>query len=215
MMDEGSLFSNDVATNDKRMEGANVNEDERKYLRQVKRIIDEGDKVIDRTGVGTLSVFGLHSTYSLRNGVIPLLTTKRVYWKGVVEELLWFIKGDTDAKRLSAKGVKIWDANGSREFLDSQGFKDRREGDLGPIYGFQWRHFGAEYHGTDADIGVKVSTNWRISLIKSKIIRTVDGSSLMLGMLKIFTRWHCTLSHPCSVRRKEWRAFMSALSTLR
>lgn len=133
------------------MEGANVNEDERKYLRQIKHIIDEGDKVIDRTGVGTLSLFGLHSTYSLRNGVIPLLTTKRVYWKGVVEELLWFIKGDTDAKRLSAKGVKIWDANGSREFLDSQGFKDRPEGDLGPIYGFQWRHFGAEYHGTDAD----------------------------------------------------------------
>ncbi|VDM42400.1 unnamed protein product [Toxocara canis] len=130
---------------------ADVNEDELKYLRQIRQIIEEGDTVIDRTGVGTRSIFGLHSTYSLRNGVIPLLTTKRVYWKGVVEELLWFIRGDTDAKRLSVKNVKIWDANGSREFLDGRGFTDRPEGDLGPIYGFQWRHFGAEYRGTEAD----------------------------------------------------------------
>lgn len=70
-------------------------------------------------------------------GVIPLLTTKRIYWKAVVEELLWFIRGDTNAKNLSAKNVKIWDANGSRQFLDSLGFTDREEGDLGPIYGFQ------------------------------------------------------------------------------
>ena len=70
-------------------------------------------------------------------GVIPLITTKRVYWKGVVEELLWFIRGETNSKTLSAKNVKIWDANGSREFLDKLGFTDRPEGDLGPIYGFQ------------------------------------------------------------------------------
>lgn len=65
------------------------------------------------------------------------MTTKRVFWKGVVEELLWFIRGDTNAKHLSEKGVKIWDANGSREFLDQCGFNDRSEGDLGPVYGFQ------------------------------------------------------------------------------
>lgn len=60
-----------------------------------------------------------------------------MFWKGIVEELLWFIRGDTNAKNLSARNVKIWDANASREFLDSQGFRDRAEGDLGPIYGFQ------------------------------------------------------------------------------
>nr|XP_014436999.1 thymidylate synthase [Pelodiscus sinensis] len=81
----------------------------------------------------------------------PLLTTKRVFWKGVLEELLWFIQGSTNAKELSAKGVKIWDANGSRDFLDKQGFSKREEGDLGPVYGFQWRHFGAEYKDMNAD----------------------------------------------------------------
>jgi len=74
-----------------------------------------------------------------------LLTTKRVFWKAVVHELLWFIKGSTDSKILSDLGVHIWDANGSKEFLDSLGFTDRDEGDLGPVYGFQWRHFGATY----------------------------------------------------------------------
>ncbi|XP_070076888.1 thymidylate synthase isoform X1 [Equus przewalskii] len=81
----------------------------------------------------------------------PLLTTKRVFWKGVLEELLWFIKGSTNANELSCKGVKIWDANGSRDFLDSLGFSAREEGDLGPVYGFQWRHFGAEYKDMDSD----------------------------------------------------------------
>ena len=61
------------------------------------------------------------------------------------------MRGETDSKTLSAKGVKIWDANGSREFLDRSGFHSREEGDLGPVYGFQWRHFGAEYEGPNAD----------------------------------------------------------------
>lgn len=68
---------------------------------------------------------------------MPLITTKRVFWKGIVEELLWFIKGETDSKKLSEKGVKIWDKNGSREFLDASGFHNREVGDLGPVYGFQ------------------------------------------------------------------------------
>ncbi|CAO2617390.1 Thymidylate synthase [Lemmus lemmus] len=81
----------------------------------------------------------------------PLLTTKRVFWKGVLEELLWFIKGSKNAKELSSKGVRIWEANGSRDFLDSLGFSARQEGDLGPVYGFQWRHFGADYKDMDSD----------------------------------------------------------------
>lgn len=81
----------------------------------------------------------------------PLLTTKRVYWKGVVEEILWFLRGQTDSKILSEKNVKIWDGNGSRSFLDSLGFQNRREGDLGPVYGFQWRHFGATYRDCDSN----------------------------------------------------------------
>ncbi|XP_071274062.1 LOW QUALITY PROTEIN: thymidylate synthase [Agelaius tricolor] len=123
---------------------------EQQYLQQVRHILQHGHRREDRTGTGTISVFGMQARYSLRDQ-FPLLTTKRVFWKGVLEELLWFIKGSTNAKELSAKGVKIWDANGSREFLDKQGFSTREEGDLGPVYGFQWRHFGAEYKDMHTD----------------------------------------------------------------
>uniref|UniRef100_A0A667I5B2 Thymidylate synthase n=1 Tax=Lynx canadensis TaxID=61383 RepID=A0A667I5B2_LYNCA len=124
---------------------------ELQYLGQVEHILRCGFQKDDRTGTGTLSVFGMQARYSLRDE-FPLLTTKRVFWKGVLEELLWFIKGSTNAKELSSKGVKIWDANGSRNFLDSLGFSNREEGDLGPVYGFQWRHFGAEYKDKDSDL---------------------------------------------------------------
>uniref|UniRef100_A0A5F5PK23 Thymidylate synthase n=1 Tax=Equus caballus TaxID=9796 RepID=A0A5F5PK23_HORSE len=124
---------------------------ELQYLGQIEHILRSGFRKEDRTGTGTLSVFGLQARYNLRDE-FPLLTTKRVFWKGVLEELLWFIKGSTNANELSCKGVKIWDANGSRDFLDSLGFSAREEGDLGPVYGFQWRHFGAEYKDMDSDL---------------------------------------------------------------
>ncbi|XP_073344648.1 thymidylate synthase isoform X2 [Pagrus major] len=124
--------------------------DERGYLDQIEYIMQHGRRKGDRTGTGVISVFGAQARYSLRDQ-FPLLTTKRVFWKGILEELLWFIKGSTNAKELSEKGVKIWEANGSRAFLDGLGFTDREEGDLGPVYGFQWRHFGAEYTNMHAD----------------------------------------------------------------
>lgn len=125
--------------------------DEYQYIDELRRIMRYGNEKGDRTGVGTKSVFGTQCRYSLRDNTLPLLTTKRVFWKGILHELLWFIAGSTNAKELSAKGVKIWDANGSREFLDKQGLTGREEGDLGPVYGFQWRHFGAEYKDMHAD----------------------------------------------------------------
>lgn len=121
------------------------NRDEMQYLNLIRDIIDRGDRRDDRTGVGTLSIFGAQMRFNLRNNTFPLLTTKRVFWRGVAEELLWFIQGCTDAKVLQEKGVRIWDGNSTREFLDKSGFTDREEGDLGPVYGFQWRHFGAAY----------------------------------------------------------------------
>ncbi|KAL2085104.1 hypothetical protein ACEWY4_018424 [Coilia grayii] len=124
--------------------------DERGYLRQIEYILQKGVRRGDRTGTGVISVFGLQARYSLRDQ-FPLLTTKRVFWKGILEELLWFIKGSTNAGELSERGVKIWDANGSRDFLDRSGFTERQEGDLGPVYGFQWRHYGAQYTDMHAD----------------------------------------------------------------
>lgn len=127
-----------------------IRNDERGYLDQIRYIIQHGHTKQDRTGTGTVSVFGLQARYSLRDQ-FPLLTTKKVFWKGILEELLWFVKGSTNAKELSEKGVKIWDANGSRQFLDNLGLTNREEGDLGPVYGFQWRHFGAEYKDMHTD----------------------------------------------------------------
>jgi dihydrofolate reductase/thymidylate synthase len=118
--------------------------DELQYLDLVDRIIRTGTYRPDRTGTGTYSLFGTSMRFNLRH-TFPLLTTKRVFWRGVLEELLWFVRGETDAKLLQDKGVHIWDGNSSREYLDSIGLTEREAGDLGPVYGFQWRHFGAEY----------------------------------------------------------------------
>jgi dihydrofolate reductase/thymidylate synthase len=119
--------------------------EEYQYLNLIKEILTNGTSKNDRTKVGTKSVFGRTMRFSLRNGTIPLLTTKRTFWKGVAVELLWFISGNTSVKILQNQGVGIWDANSTRKYLDSIGLTDREEGDLGPVYGFQWRHFGAKY----------------------------------------------------------------------
>ncbi|XP_018471037.1 bifunctional dihydrofolate reductase-thymidylate synthase 2 isoform X1 [Raphanus sativus] len=120
------------------------------YLNLVDEIISNGNLKDDRTGTGTLSKFGCQMKFNLRRS-FPLLTTKRVFWRGVVEELLWFISGSTNAKLLQEKGIHIWDGNASREYLDGIGLTEREEGDLGPVYGFQWRHFGAKYTDMHAD----------------------------------------------------------------
>jgi hypothetical protein len=117
----------------------------------VRELIEQGDARADRTGTGTLSRFGVQHRWDLRHGSFPLLTTKRVFWKGVVEELLWFVRGSTNARELQKQGVKIWDGNSSRAFLDARGLQHREEGDLGPVYGFQWRHFGAQYRDMHTD----------------------------------------------------------------
>eukprot|EP00906_Rhabdomonas_costata_P029163 RCo041175 len=128
-----------------------TNKEEQQYLDLLGRILRQGTVKEDRTGVGTRSVFGAQMRFSLRDGLFPLLTSKRVFWRGVAEELLWFIRGDTNAKHLQEKDIHIWDGNASREYLDKIGLKDREEGDLGPVYGFQWRHFGAKYKDFHAD----------------------------------------------------------------
>ena len=125
--------------------------DERQYLDILRDILDHGCKKSDRTGTGTLSVFGRQMRFSLREGTFPLLTTKKTFFRGIAEELFWFVRGSTNAKELQAKNVRIWDGNSSRQFLDSVGLTHREEGDLGPVYGFQWRHFGAEYVDMHAD----------------------------------------------------------------
>lgn len=126
------------------------NSAEQAYLDLCSHIINKGEHRTDRTGTGTKSVFAPPQLrFDLSNDSFPLLTTKKVFSKAIIHELLWFVAGDTDANHLSEKGVKIWEGNGSREYLDKLGLTDRRVGDLGPVYGFQWRHFGAEYTTCD------------------------------------------------------------------
>ncbi|KAI8445976.1 thymidylate synthase/dCMP hydroxymethylase domain-containing protein [Phakopsora pachyrhizi] len=119
---------------------------EQQYIDLVRHVMSSGQTRPDRTGTGVRSVFAPPQLrFDLSDSKLPILTTKKVFTKSIIHELLWFIKGSTDSNELSCLGVKIWNQNGSRDFLDRLGFEKRQEGDLGPIYGFQWRHFGADY----------------------------------------------------------------------
>lgn len=140
--------------------------EEHQYLELIRDILQRGEHRPDRTGTGTLSLFAppqLRFQLSKPDpadptshiAILPLLTTKRVFLRAVTTELLWFVSGCTSSKPLSEAGIHIWDGNGSREFLDKLGFTHREEGDLGPVYGFQWRHFGAEYQDCHADYAGK------------------------------------------------------------
>jgi len=129
--------------------------EEYRYHHLLLKIIKSGSHSDDRTGVGTRRIVAPQLRFSLSNEagdlILPLFTTKKMFWAGIMKELLWFISGRTDAKILSDQGVRIWEGNSSREFLDKCGLTDFEEGDCGPIYPFQWRHAGAEYKGKDFD----------------------------------------------------------------
>jgi len=116
----------------------------------VRNILEKGETFSGRNGI-TKSLFGTAMRFPLDNGTLPLLTTKKMAWKTCLKELLWFIKGSTSNQILKDKNVHIWNKNASRKFLDSRGLYHYPEGDLGPIYGHQWRYFNAPYVGYDTD----------------------------------------------------------------
>ena len=119
-----------------------TNIDEHEYLKLLNIVKNEGICKKTRNG-NTYSYFGYLLKFDIRNS-FPLLTTKKVFFKGVVEELLWFLRGSVNSKELEENGVNIWKGNSSREYLDANGFNHYEEGYLGPIYGFQWRNFNGK-----------------------------------------------------------------------
>ncbi len=109
------------------------------YLSLLSLVLEEGVQRDDRTGTGTRSLFGHQLRFDLSKG-FPLLTTKKVHLKSIIHELLWFLSGETHVEPLKEKGVRIWNEWATAEQTARFG---RKEGDLGPIYGHQWRNFGA------------------------------------------------------------------------
>lgn len=116
---------------------------EEQYLSLINELLQEENIETGRNG-NTYCNIGSAMYFSLENNTIPILTTKKVAVKTCLKELLWFVRGDTNNESLKEQGVNIWNANASKEFLESRGLK-YSEGDLGPVYGHQWRFFNADY----------------------------------------------------------------------
>ena len=128
--------------------------EEYQYLDLIDNILKNGSIVKGRNGT-TKSIFGASMRFSLQDNTIPILTTKKVAWKTCFKELMWFVNGHTDNTLLQNQKVKIWNANASRDFLDSRGLQHLKENDLGPVYGHQWRHFNAKYGSCEDDYSNK------------------------------------------------------------
>lgn len=122
------------------------------YLNLCNKVYNFGKEINDRTGTGVVSVFGSNNiSFNLKYGV-PLLTTKKMAWKSIIAELIWFLRGSTNLNELKELGCKVWDANADENIKKDIPFlKDSYKEDCGAIYGFQWRHFGAKYINCHTD----------------------------------------------------------------
>ncbi len=137
----------------------------KQYLDLLKNILENGQKKDDRTGTGTISIFGTQTRYNLNNG-FPLLTTKKIHLKSIIYELLWFLQGDTNVKYLQENGVRIWN-----EWADENG-------DLGPVYGKQWRDFDGVDQITEVVNTLKTNPNSRRIIVSAWNPKDVNKMAL-------------------------------------
>lgn len=174
--------------------------EEQQYLDLVRSILVNGHVEQGRNGI-TKSIFGSSMRFSLKNGKVPILTTKKVAWKTCLKELLWFIRGETDNKILQKQGVHIWDGNASKDFVSQVGLAHYSEGIMGPIYGYQWRHFNAPY---DVRNGVVLDENKNGIDQLQYIIDQLKNPATRINRRLIMTAWNpCQLNKmvlpPCHV----------------
>jgi len=141
---------NDPCTSNVLYRYERCNQYEYDLLTLLRSIISTGERRIDRTGTGTLSLFGSQMEIDI-SAQFPLITTRKMSLRMIFEELMMFIRGQTDSKVLEQRNVNVWSGNTTRSFLDSRGLYHYREGDMGPTYGFMFRHAGADYRGCDTN----------------------------------------------------------------
>jgi thymidylate synthase len=189
----------------------NNSHEEYQYLQLIENILENGYWEEGRNGK-TQSIFGHSMRFSLKDGQIPILTTKKTAWKTCLKELLWFIRGETDVKDLQKQGVHIWDGNSTRDFLDSRGLKLNPEGIMGPIYGYQWRNFNANYN---CFTGKKLLDDDEKDILKNRLdFKGVDQLQDIINQLKdpairnsrrlVLTAWNPAQLHqmalpPCHI----------------
>ena len=195
-----SKNKNKINNNSNSNSNSNINSklfstQENEYLSLMRTILEDGSSNDDRTGVGTLSIFGSMLKYNLRD-TFPLCTTKRMFFRAIFEELMFYLSGKTDNKILQEKGIHVWDGNTTREFLDKRGLHHYEEGDMGQTYGFNFRHFGGEYKGclTDYETGSKNSTGFDQLANVIHLIKTEPSSRRI-----IIDLWDCSTIHKAAL----------------
>lgn len=170
---------------------------EHQYINLVKKIIKNGEKKAGRNGA-VLSLFGEKMEFQLNNYSVPFLTTKKLAWRTCIKELIWFINGQTDNDILKSQNVNIWNDNASESFKKTRDIKYDSKGDLGPIYGHQWRHFNAKYNGCNEDY-----TNQGIDQLQNIVSMLSDPTEKMSRRI-FLSAWNpCQLDQmvlpPCHV----------------
>jgi thymidylate synthase len=218
MESESIIFDNSSKVSDNIFSNIKHNShEEYQYINLIQNILENGTWEEGRNGK-VKSVFGASMRFSLKDGSIPILTTKKTAWKTCLKELLWFVRGDTNNKLLKEQGVHIWDGNSSREFLDSRGLQKYEVDELGPIYGYQWRHFNKQYVTNKQNelSGFKNLSGWRDDdwIIEKNNEKNIDQLQQIIDALKdpnqrtsrrlIMTAWNpCQLDEmalpPCHI----------------
>ena len=170
----------------------NISSPEDSYLNLLKTVISTGKTRSNRTNIDTLSITGGHLEVEMYEYGFPLFTTKRVYFKGIVHELLFFISGKTQTKVLEDKNVNIWKGNTSRSFLDKSEYNfinKLKEGDMGNGYGFQWRHFGA-VRSPNEQLEIGQGGFDQLSYVIEGIKTVIKDPSSSLGRRLVISAWN-------------------------